>query len=145
MLERELWSLSWKRDLRRVRRDIAKNSNYRDVSISDIEIRELTKDFENYFQQDIDDSLVSIGSVTEGCDCEGEACTNQVFISYQREFILFSKTNNKWQVSPLYKWQKQYKNLYNQLSQARSAEEEIKLQYEINELIETAPECKDNK
>jgi uncharacterized protein involved in tolerance to divalent cations len=150
----EEWRKKWERDMeiRRyfsernlddIRKNIDKESKYRDVSISDIEIREITKDFESYFEQEINDSLVSIGAVTEGCDCDGDACTNQVFISYQSEFILFSKISNKWQVSPVYKWNKQYKELYDKLYQRRTADEEIKLQEQINEMIESAPECKD--
>lgn len=140
-LESDLHSLSWRRNIERMRKNINKKSEYRDISISDIEIREIAKELRKFFNQDIDKNLISIESVNDRCECDKSSCTNQVFLSYQANYILFSKVENKWKLSTLHVWRKQYKLLHEELSEVKSDEARIKYIDRIKFLIDTAPDC----
>ena len=141
VLERAVDNLIYGQKLKEIRSVDNRTAVYRDVSVSDIEVTQLKKDFEESYKREIDTNLISIGPVTVGCECELAACTNQVFLSYQYQSILFSKVNGKWQVSRLHKWWEEYRQLYNDLAKSNKDGYEIEIQNKINALVASAPEC----
>jgi len=127
--------------LRRIRAPYRAHNKVRYENISDIEIREIISSYEEHEKKKIDNSLISIGTVTEGCDCELEGCKNQVFLSFKSEYILFIKIENTWKISPVYIWWEKYNTLYNELSQTNNSTKETQLLTKINSLIDSAPKC----
>ncbi len=121
--------------------NVLRSTDYRDVSASDLEITEIIKSYQSFYDRDIDQSLVSIGPILNTCNCEDHSCTNQVSLSYQSNYIIFSKSEGEWHISSLYKWWHNYNKLYNELANVKNDTQAIKLQERINRLEENIPDC----
>lgn len=144
-LEEKVRELLFNGQLKRTPSPISSDVELRDFSISDIEISDLKSDFKEYYKKEVDERLISIGAVTVGCECEPEECTNQVFLTYQNNHILFSKISKKWKVSSLHKWWEDYHSLYDSLANAKNDNDEIGIQNKINTLMLSAPQCNESK
>ncbi len=82
----------------------------REDNITDEEVREL----QHAAREVYPDTIVIIGGVTDGCDCEdGSSCTNQVWLAlnrenYQTRNLVLSKIGGHWKVGAVQSWVIQY-------------------------------------
>ena len=117
-------------------------SDFREENITDVEVRQLIKELKQEIGGDIDDSLVSIGPVIEGCACEGASCTHQVYLSYETKHTLFSKYNDNWELSRRYDVWKEYDKLMKQYEQQKTLEERMLVLDMLADLFQSNPQCK---
>jgi hypothetical protein len=86
------------------------NGPMREDNITDEEVREL----QNVARLVYPDTIVIIGAVTDGCDCEdGSSCTNQVWLvlnreNYQTRNLVLSKIGGHWKVGAVQSWLIEY-------------------------------------
>ena len=118
----------------------------REQNLSDVEVRQIEMVMNAYFPG----AIVSIGGVTEGCNCaESPACSSQVAVTAYRpdrsaQFVL-SRLNHRWGVGRLQAWWLEYEALFSSSRQERSGVNsrliDLSREERIQALHNTMPVC----
>jgi hypothetical protein len=121
------------------------NGSVRQDNITDEEVREV----QHAAREIYPDTVVIIGAVMEGCDCEdGGSCTAQVGITlnrenYQTRTLVLSRISGHWKVGAVQSWSIQYKAHQHQPGFPGWGCDELSIAWrkENQRLLESFPAC----